>query len=261
MDQYVREVRLRPGDDEARQGYPFTLPFIRSLKRLALHPKVTYLIGDNGAGKSTLLEAIAVAFGMNAEGGSRNFTFSTRPSHSVLHEHLLLVKGARRPRDTYFLRAESFFNLASNLDEMQRESGGALGPYGGVSLHEQSHGESFWALFSHRFGGRGLYILDEPEAALSPKRQIAFLGRMHELIEMDSQFIVATHSPIVMAYPDAWIYEFTWHGLERTTYEETEHYRMASEFFADPAAAVREALSGREPGRRRRAKDSDAPSS
>src|SRR5205085_2393360 len=147
-------------------------------------------------GKSTLIEAIAVAAGFNAEGGTKNFRFSTRSSESDLNEALVLARGVKRERDGFFLRAESLFNVATEIESL-----GVLGYYGGRSLHEQSHGESFLALVGNRFGGAGLYILDEPEAALSPSRQLALLKIVDHLVQnMRSQFIIATHSPILMAY-------------------------------------------------------------
>ncbi|TWI64270.1 putative ATPase [Pseudoduganella lurida] len=222
--------------------YPFSLPAVQHLDVLTFHPNVTFIVGENGSGKSTLLEALAVALGYNAEGGGRNFNFGTRASHSVLHEYLRISRGYRRPRDGYFLRAESFFNLATNLDEM---GPGALNSYGGTSLHEQSHGESFMALLTHRFGGNGLYILDEPEAALSPQRQLAALARIHQLVRAGSQFIIATHSPILTAYPDARIYACLPDGLRRTDYTDTEPYQVMHDFLQDPQRAL-EALLGEE---------------
>jgi predicted ATPase len=230
---YVREVFLRRSEVPSYEGYPFCLPAVRHLDRLPLHPKVTFFIGENGTGKSTLLEAIAVAWGFNPEGGSRNFRFSTRASHSELADFIGLVKGAKRPVDGFFLRAESFFNLGTEiekLDEDPRAGPSIIGYYGGRSLHEQSHGESFFALFMHRFGGRGLYLLDEPEAALSPMRQMTFITRMHWLVKAQCQFIIATHSPIIMAYPDASIIQLTADGLSEAAYEETEHYFITKQF-------------------------------
>ena len=175
--------------------------------------------------------------GFNPEGGTKNFRFGTRASHSNLHEHLRVAKGIRRPKDGFFLRAESFFNVATEIENLDAEPAFAprvIGSYGGRSLHEQSHGESFLALVTHRFGGKGLYILDEPEAALSPQRQLAVLSRIHDLARDDSQFIIATHSPILMAYPDAWIYEFSREGIRRVAYEETEHFQVTRDFLANP---------------------------
>ena len=227
--QFVSEVRLRRDEVPSFDAYPFSLPSIRTLETLPLHPRVTYFIGENGSGKSTLLEAIAVASGFNAEGGSKNFRFDTRVSHSLLHQYLRIVKGIRRPKDGFFLRAESFFNVATQIDELV-----VVSSYGGRSLHEQSHGESFMALMMERFGGHGLYILDEPEAALSPQRQLAALARIHDLVKLDSQFIIATHSPILMAYPDARIYECTNDGLREVDYFDTEHYQVMHDFLANP---------------------------
>ncbi|QGZ43062.1 putative ATPase [Pseudoduganella flava] len=211
-------------------SYPFSLPAVRHLDVLTFHPAVTFIVGENGSGKSTLLEAIAVALGYNAEGGSRNLNFHTRASHSPLHEYLTISRGYRRPRDGYFLRAESFYNVASELEHI----GDDFKFYGGRTPHEQSHGESFMALLKHRFGGNGLYVLDEPEAALSPQRQLAALKRIHELVQAGSQFIIATHSPILMAYPDARIYACLPDGLRRTDYEDTEHYQVMHDFLRDP---------------------------
>jgi predicted ATPase len=215
------------------------------LDALALHPAVTFFVGENGSGKSTLLEAIAIAFGFNPEGGTKNFRFQTRGSHSVLHENLRLVKTPKRARDGFFLRAESFFNVASEIEALDKAP--SFGPpiidsYGGRSLHEQSHGESFFALMNHRFGGHGFYVLDEPEAALSPTRQLAMITRMHQLVLDESQFVIATHSPILMAYPNAWIYQASSHGLHRVELEDTEHYAVARRILNDPQGQIRALL-------------------
>jgi predicted ATPase len=237
--QYVREIRLRRNDVPSFDGYPFSIAGVRHLTTLTLHPRVTFLIGENGCGKSTLLEGIAVAWGFNAEGGSRNFRFNTRVSHSPLHKYLTLVKSFQRPRDGFFLRAESFFNVATEIENLDAEPACAppvINSYGGRSLHEQSHGESFFALLQRRFGGHGFYVLDEPEAALSPTRQLDVLQRMHQLVGAQSQFIIATHSPFLMAYPDAWIYQLTANGITRVEYRNTQHYQVAKQFLDDPAA-------------------------
>lgn len=240
--QYVSRVTLQREKIESFDRYPFSLPAVRLFERIDLHPKVTFFIGENGSGKSTLLEAIAVSLGFNAEGGTKNFNFGTRRSHSELHEYLRVAKGVRRPRDGYFLRAESFFNLATEIEHLDAEP--SFGPpiidsYGGRSLHEQSHGESFLALVTERFGGQGIYILDEPEAALSPQRQLAVLSRMHDLVLDDSQFIIATHSPILMAYPDARIYQCSKDGISQVAYEETEHFQVTRDFLTNPSRMLR----------------------
>lgn len=224
---YLLEVALWRDRVPDFDRYPFNLPAVASLDRISLHPAITFLVGENGSGKSTLLEAIAVALGFNAEDGSRNFHFDTRSSHSELNEYLRVVRGTRRPRDGFFLRAESLFNVATEIERLDAipGSGAPIGPsYGARALHEQSHGESFLALISNRFYGDGLYLLDEPEAALSPTHQMSLLALLHRLVQSQSQLIIATHSPILLAYPDAAIMQFGPEGISRVAYEETEHY-------------------------------------
>lgn len=226
INKYIRSVVLEREKIPSFSKYPFNLSSIRNLEELSFHPNVTFIIGENGTGKSTLLEAIAVAYGFNAEGGTRNFNFSTRDTHSELNKYLKLIKGIKRPEDGFFLRAESFYNLASNIDDL---GDGLIDSYGGISLHNQSHGESFFSVFTNRFGGRGIYILDEPEAALSPLRQMAMINLIHELVKNESQFIIATHSPIIMAYPNADIYIID-EGFKKVKYEDTEHYQIMRDF-------------------------------
>ena len=204
--------------------YPFALPVIRGLDRLEFPPSVTFLVGENGSGKSTLIEALAGAWGFNAEGGSRNYRFASRATHSALHRHVRPVRGPLRPSDGYFLRAESFYNTASYMEEI------GLTGRGEGSFHAQSHGESFFRLFQERFRGDGLYILDEPEAALSPTRQLSFLTRLHDLVRARSQFIIATHSPIILGYPDCAIWRAGEHGLEQVAYEDTDAYQTTRAF-------------------------------
>ena len=235
--QFVRHVSLLRDKVESFDHYPFNLPAVRGLDQLDLHPKMTVLVGDNGSGKSTLLEALAVSLGFNAEGGSKNFGFGTRASHSDLYRYLRVARGVRRPRTGFFLRAESFFNVATEIEKLDAEP--AFGPplinsYGFRSLHEQSHGESFLALLTKRFGGQGLYLLDEPEAALSPQRQLSALVRFHDLILQGSQFVIATHSPILMSYPDARIYRLAAEGIAEVAYEDTEHFRVTRDFLVNP---------------------------
>lgn len=229
---YLLKIELLRDKIFSFESYPFNLDIIFNLDCIEFHPKVTYIVGENGSGKSTLLEAIATAWGFNPEGGTKNFNFSTRTSHSDLYKYIRLIKGFKRPRDGFFLRAESFYNVASNIDELDEGPGGPpiKNSYGGVSLHKQSHGEAFFSLMLNRFSGNGLYILDEPEAALSPTRQMAILSRMHSLVQHNAQFIIATHSPILMAYPDADILKIEKGGLIKCSYEETEHFQVTKDF-------------------------------
>ena len=224
-EHYLRSIKLLREKIDCFDQYPFSLPVFRELDDLEFHPQVTFIVGENGTGKSTLLEAIAIAWGFNPEGGTRNFNFSTRDSHSGLYEYIRLIRGARRPKDGFFLRAESFYNLATQVDEL-----GVNAFYGGRSLHEQSHGEAFFATFMNKFKGKGLYLLDEPEAALSPMRQMAMISRLHDLVNQQSQFIIATHSPIIMGYPGANILQIADSGIETVEYERTENYLIMKEF-------------------------------
>jgi predicted ATPase len=208
-------------------AFPFTVPVIRNLGKLEFHPKVTYFVGENGTGKSTLLEALAVACDLNPEGGSRNFKFATRASHSELDRYIRLARSALLPKDSYFLRAESFYNVATEIERLDVNR-----YYGGKSLHEQSHGEAFFTLFEKRLGGGGLYLMDEPEAALSPSRQLQFLALMHDYCKQGSQFVIATHSPLILAYPDAWIYALSANGIQRTEYDDAEHVRVSRAFLS-----------------------------
>jgi len=213
-----------------KNTYPLNIPSIRKIDKILFHPNITFIVGENGSGKSTLLEALAVKLGFNPEGGSKFISFSTRASHSELHKYFKIHKHHIHPENHFFLRAESFYNVASSIDELDKIGRPLLPQYGGKSLHEQSHGESFFSLFIHKFGKNGLYILDEPEAALSPNRQMAMLARMHELVSQNCQFIIATHSPILLSYPDALIYEIGDDGLVETSYEETEIYTTTKYF-------------------------------
>lgn len=232
------KIHLNAGENDS---YIFSLPVVKNLiskKQLLFNKKVTFFVGENGTGKSTLLEAIAVAFGFNAEGGTRNFNFSTEETHSDLCRYLTVCKGGKRPKDGFFLRAESFYNVASEIDKLDQISP-LIDCYGGKSLHKQSHGESFMSLVLNRFGGNGIYILDEPEAALSPSRQMTLLAAIDSLVKDDSQFIIATHSPILMAYPDADIFVLTDDDIRLTPYEETEHYTLTKQFLNNPQKMLR----------------------
>jgi predicted ATPase len=242
---YLLSLSLQRDKVPSFTEYPYCLPVVRNLTRIEFHPNVTFIVGENGTGKSTLLEAIAVASGFNAEGGSKNFQFVTRASHSPLHAVLNLNRGLKRPRDGFFLRAESFFNVATNIEELDKVPANAppiIDSYGGRSLHNQSHGESFFSLVTKRFGGNGLYLLDEPEAALSPSRQLALLVRLHQLVQANSQFIIATHSPILMAYSNATIYFLASDSISKVEYTDTEHYAVTRQFLNNHESMLAELL-------------------
>lgn len=217
--------------DINKQDYYNRIPVLNNLDKLEFHKNITFFVGENGTGKSTLLEAIAVNYGFNAEGGSMNFRFSSRDTHSDLHSHIRLSKGVKRPSDSFFLRAESFYNVATEVESLAEvgDANDFLRSYGGKSLHQQSHGESFLALLVNRFRGKGIYLLDEPEAALSPQRQLSMLVRINEL-SANSQFIIATHSPIILGMPGAEIYSFDEGEIHPVEYEETESYQVTKMF-------------------------------
>jgi predicted ATPase len=241
---YLWQARLRRGEVRDFARYPFSLPAVRGLDALRFHPEVTYFVGENGSGKSTLLEAVAVSLGFNPEGGAlHELEFATRESHSELHRHLDVLPA--RVERGFFLRTESFFNLATAIEAQDREPWARGLPrktidfYGGRSLHEQSHGESFLSLFSNRLHGGMLVLMDEPEAALSPLRQMSFLSVLHKHVRAGAQFVIATHSPIVLAYPGAWIYQFTEAGIERVEYEDTEHFQVYRDFLMNREMSLR----------------------
>ena len=224
---YLCEVSVeRP---ENVSGYPYDIPAIAKLKSLKFHADVTFLIGENGSGKPTILEAIALAMGFSPEGGTKNMLFQTADTISPLHEILRTVCGHRRPSDWFFLRAESFYNMATYADEVGVE---ALMASGGVSLHKRSHGEAFLAVMNNKLRD-GLYLFDEPESALSPTRQMSALASIHRLVNAGSQFIIATHSPILLAYPKSKIVLLNGDGLRNVRYEETEHYAITRRFLND----------------------------
>lgn len=216
---YVREISIR---DDARfneEDYPFTIPAVRHMDTICPHADVTFFVGENGAGKSTILEAIAVAMGLPSEGGSRH-VHREQQDVSALQQHLKIVKGFRKPNFSYFLRAESLFNVFTYIDDIGTEK---------PSLHLRSHGEAFMDVMLD-FGPRGLYLLDEPEAALSPSRQLAALSAIHQLVQQECQFIIATHSPILLSYPNAKILQFDGTGITEVAYEDTEHYAVTRDF-------------------------------
>ena len=237
---YLLHASFRPDVEANYDAYPFNIPAVRALGNIDFHPNVTFFVGENGSGKSTVLEAIAVALGFGAEGGTKNVQFRTVDSVSPLHEALRLARGVPQPRDGYFLRAESFFNVASYMEEVGYTRG-----YDG-SLHARSHGESFMAVLINKLKGNGIYLFDEPEAALSPSRQLAALTAIHRLVEDSSQFVIATHSPILLSYPHAKIIQFDSSGVSGVTYEDTEHYAITRDFLNNYARRLDRLLSDEE---------------
>lgn len=244
-DLYIRRMSLP--EPLPKESYLNALPAVRYLADhgVDFHKQVTFFVGENGSGKSTLIEALAISQGFNPEGGTKNFRFSTENSHSELCDYLRVARGFLYPRDGFFLRAESFYNVASNIDQMDREPGSGnpvIMSYGGVSLHRQSHGESFLALVENRFSGHSLYILDEPEAALSPRGIIRLMQNMDRLAGEDSQFIIATHSPMLITFPDAEIYQIREDGIVSVPFKETSHYRTTVRFLQNPESAIEDIL-------------------
>lgn len=235
---YLRSVSLKREQISSFDAYPFSIPAVKELNTLEFHPEVTILVGENGSGKSTLVEAIAMALGFGAEGGTRNVQTRTTDDTSPLHQHLKLTRSFVKPRDSYFLRAESFYNVATYMDEV-----GYLRGYGDRSLHARSHGEAFITLLTDKLRGKGLYIFDEPEAALSPTRQLTALRLIHQLVQDESQFIIATHSPILLSYPGARILMLDGNGLSSVKYEDTEHYAVTKDFLNDYKGTLRHLLS------------------
>lgn len=243
-DLFIRRLDL-DWDRVEERSYLRRIPALQGLRSLDFTAPVTLFAGENGTGKSTLLEAIAVAYGFNPEGGTRNFRFSTSASHSSLWRSLTLTKRGF-PEDGFFLRAESFYNVATNIDQMDEGpsfGGRIIDSYGGVSLHRRSHGESFLSLVQNRFGGHGLYLLDEPEAALSPTRLLSLLALIDNLVRDASQLIIATHSPILMAYPGAEILQLSEDGIQSVPYRETDHYQITRRFLEDPDRMLRHLLN------------------
>jgi predicted ATPase len=226
--------------------YPWSLPIVAGLRdagQLTLEAGVTFLVGDNGSGKSTLVEAIAVASGLNPEGGSRNFRFATETTESALGDYLRVTRNPGRERTSFFLRAESFYNVASEIDRLAVGDSRMYRSYGGRSLHTRSHGESFLDLLSHRFGPAGFYVMDEPEAALSPRGIMAAMRLVHELSEAGSQFLIATHSPILMALPGATILQIDGGRIECVAYDEVEAVQITRGFLDAPDRTLRHLFS------------------
>ena len=220
QDSYLRGIEAISGADEVMFSKPVTL-----------------FVGENGSGKSTLLEAIAVAYGFNPEGGTKNYSFSTYDSHSELCDAVRLSKGARRTKSGYFLRAESFYNVATKEEEYSRGPGGVP-----LHLHERSHGEGFFAVAKSNFRPGGIYLLDEPEAALSPQRQLALLMEIDRCVKGGSQFIIVTHSPILLGFPGAELLDFDDGPVHPIEYEETDSYQITSLFINDRERLLRQLM-------------------
>lgn len=220
---FVRKVEMNSMSHNMNK-YPFDIECLRNFQSLTFEKKVSFFIGENGIGKSTFIEALAVALGLNAEGGTQNFNFYTKQTHSDLYKYFKVIKGVRKPQTKFFLRAESFYNVASYMDEMAKDDVWTYYSYGHTSLHECSHGESFMQVMTNRFSPNGLYILDEPEAALSPMRQLSLLVLIHDLSLAGSQFIISTHSPILLSYRDGVIYDLD-HHFEKVDFKETNIYQ------------------------------------
>lgn len=229
---------------EDRTEYPYNIPAIRNLDEFEFKSGVTFIVGENGSGKSTFVEAIAVCSGFNPEGGSVYLNYRTYDTHSSLFNDFKLTRNGYRNKDGYFLRAESFYNVASEIDRIS--DGCQLAQNYGGALHERSHGESFLGVILNRLKGDGLYIFDEPESALSVASLFKLIVKMNELEKLNSQFIIATHSPILLAYPGAEIYEMTDQGLNLMKYEDTEQYILTKYFISNYTHIINELLNNKE---------------
>lgn len=241
MTAYLRSLSINWNSNECEE-YLSKIPALKNLTSLNLNAPLIIFTGENGTGKSTLLEALAVHCGFNAEGGSKNYAFSTKETHSSLYKQLQLIRNPLHPKDGFFLRAESFYNVATMMEEYD-DDGNLKYSYGGKSLHQQSHGESFLALLQHRFYNQGLYFLDEPEAALSVQRQLTLLIILDELVKKGSQLILASHSPILLSHPQALIYSFDDNHIRPITYEETESFKIMRMFINHRETILRQLLN------------------
>jgi len=233
---FLRRLNFLNERIQSHKGYPFSIDAFKGLDMIEFNNNVTFFVGENGSGKSTLLEAIAYKCDFNTSGGGRNNSYEVPSSESAMGDY---IKLSWSPKITngFFLRAESLYNFASHIDSLGPD---AYEPYGGKSLHKQSHGESFLSVFANRFGKQGIYLLDEPEAALSPTRQLTLLRIIRDLeTEGQSQFIIATHSPIILAYPDAQILDFDTSPISQTTYEDTSHYQITKGFLENRGRYLR----------------------
>ncbi|WP_312971029.1 AAA family ATPase [Acinetobacter gerneri] len=221
---YLRAVQIKQPDQWDWSIYPFNIPAVNDIENIDFHADVTFFVGENGSGKSTVLESLALALGFSEEGGTLNVVLNSANTSSELHRALRLIKSYKKPKDYYFLRAESFYNVGTYMNELAYTV-----QYGG-DIHKRSHGEAFFKVLSNKLQGQGLYLMDEPEAALSPTLQMSAISVIHQLCQAGSQFIIATHSPILLAYPHAVIYQFTDTGIRQIQYEDTDHFRITKDF-------------------------------
>jgi len=235
---YLREIQLLHNTVSSFDKYPFDIPAIKSLNSLHFHPDVTFIVGENGSGKSTLIEAIALGLGFSTEGGPKSIQTETHNNASSLFEYLKLIRSYKLPKEYYFLRAESFYNVATYMEVNASEY---LPSYGGT-LHGKSHGEAFLAVLTQKLKGCGLYVFDEPEAALSPARQMTALVAIDQLVQKQSQLIIATHSPILLAYPNAIIYQLDENGINKIAYEDAPQYQITKRFLDDYKRMVKTLL-------------------
>ncbi len=228
---FIRQIKLGEVDTSL---YPYSIPAVKQIESIQFTSPVTFFVGENGSGKSTLSEAIAVAAGFNAEGGTKNYSFSSQDTTSSLSENIILVRGHKRERSGYFLRAESFYTTANYADSGTSDMAGNPYPilFDGKRIHEQSHGEAFLSIV--KTFRAGLYIFDEPESALSPKRIIALMAEIHQLVKQGSQFIIATHSPMLLAYPNAKIYQLSKDGIDEVAFDDIDHVKIIKEFLDNP---------------------------
>lgn len=233
---YIRAVKFKSPESLDWASYPYVVPAVNDLESIKFHPQVTFFVGENGSGKSTILEALALALGFSEEGGTRNVQLNTATTASDLHQAIRTIKSYKKPQDYYFLRAESFYNVATYMKQVNY-----LVEYGG-DIHLRSHGEAFLKLLTIKLKGKGLYLLDEPEAALSPTMLMTTLSVLDRLCQEQSQFIIATHSPILLAYPNAKIYQFSDTGIREISYEETEHFRVTKDFLNNYQKRIQQLL-------------------